>query len=81
MDALSIESIKEAIAKLPDQDKLSLAAWLNMITMDDWDREMQRDFSSGGRGAKFLEQVKSEIAEGPVEHIQRGFDDRFPHRS
>jgi hypothetical protein len=81
MDVLSIESIKDAITKLPEQEKVSLAAWLNMITMDDWDRQMQRDFSAGGRGTKFLEQVKREIAEGPVEPLQKGFDDRFPHRS
>jgi len=70
MEALSVESIKDAIAKLPEQEKVSLAAWLNMITMDEWDRQMQRDFSSGGRGTKFLEQLKREAAEGPVEPIQ-----------
>jgi hypothetical protein len=64
MDVPSVESIKDAIAKLPEQEKVSLAAWLNMITTDDWDRQMQRDFSPGGRGTKFLEQVKREIAEG-----------------
>jgi hypothetical protein len=68
MDVLSIESSKDAITKLPEQEKVSLAAWLNMITMDDWDRQMQRDFSVGGRGTRLLE-VEREIADGPVERI------------
>lgn len=32
--------------------------------MDDWDREMQRDFSQGGRGARLVEKVKAEIRAG-----------------
>jgi hypothetical protein len=44
MSVLTVEAIKEAIAALPEKDQQSLAAWLNLQTMDDWDRQMQRDF-------------------------------------
>ena len=35
---MNVEAIKEAIAGLPEDDKLSLAAWLNLQTMDEWDK-------------------------------------------
>jgi hypothetical protein len=49
--------------------------------MDDWDREMQRDFAPGGRGREFLEQVKREIAEGKTRPIEEGFAERRRRRS
>jgi len=76
MSALTVEAIKEAIAALPENDQQSLAAWLNLQTMDDWDRQMQRDFSPGGKGTRFVEQVKREIAQGPVRPAEEGFAKR-----
>ncbi|HEY4085883.1 MAG TPA: hypothetical protein VGM43_08085 [Bryobacteraceae bacterium] len=40
----SLESIKEAIGSLPENERTSLVAWLNLNSMDDWDRQMRRDF-------------------------------------
>jgi hypothetical protein len=76
----TVEDIKQAIAELPEEDRMSLAAWLNLQTMDEWDREMQRDFSAGGRGMKFLDQVKREIAEGETRPIEEGFAERRRRR-
>ena len=73
---LTVEAIKEAINKLPDEDKVSLTSWLNGETMDDWDRQMQRDFSPDGRGTKFVEQAQREIAEGTVRPLSEGFANR-----
>jgi hypothetical protein len=78
---MTVEDIKVAIAALPEQDKLSLAAWLNLQTMDDWDRQMQKDFSPGGRGAKFLEQVQREIDESSSQPIEQGFAKRRRRRA
>ena len=64
MGALSVEAIKDAIAGLPEQEKAALAAWLNAQTMDEWDSEMQRDFSPGGRGQHLVEKVKAEVRAG-----------------
>ncbi len=77
---LTVEAIKEAINKLPDEDKVSLTSWLNVQTMDDWDRQMQRDFSPGGRGEKFVEQAKREIAEGVAEGTVRPLSEGFSNR-
>ena len=85
MPALSIDDMKAAITNLDDEDRLSLTSWLNLQTMDGWDRQMQRDFSPGGRGARFLEQVKREVAEGvasgTVRPIEEGFAIRRERRS
>jgi hypothetical protein len=78
---MTVEDIKQAIAGLPEDDKVSLAVWLNLQTMDEWDRQMQRDFAPGGRGMEFLEQVKREIAERKPRPIEEGFAKRRHRRS
>ena len=77
---LTVEAIKEAINKLPEEDKVSLTSWLNVQTMDDWDRQMQRDFSPGGKGAKFLEQAKRETAEGLAQGTVRPLSEGLAER-
>ena len=61
---MTVEAIKEAIADLSEEDKVSLAAWLSLQTMDEWDKQMEQDFSREGRGMAFVEQVQREIEEG-----------------
>ena len=73
---MTVEAIKEAIADLPAEEKVSLAAWLNLQTMDDWDKQMEQDFSPGGRGMAFVEQVQREIAEGKARPMEEGFAER-----
>ena len=46
---MTVEAIKDAITKLPDEDRRSLAAWLNDLEYDEWDRQMVADFTPGGR--------------------------------
>ena len=77
---LTVEAIKEAINKLPEKDKVSLTCWLNTQTMDDWDRQMQRDFSPAGKGQEFLEKVKREVAEGVAEGTVRPLSEGFANR-
>jgi hypothetical protein len=80
MTILTVETIKDAISRLTEEDKVSLTAWLNVQTMDSWDLQMQRDFSPGGKGMKFQEQVQREIesglAEGTVRSMAEGFAER-----
>ena len=61
---MTVDSIKDAITALSESDRHSLAAWLNEFDYDDWDKQMAKDFSPGGRGMGLVEQVKREIAEG-----------------
>lgn len=61
---MSIDAIKEAISRLPDDERHSLAAWLNELDYDAWDREMVADFSTGGRGAALVEAIEREVSQG-----------------
>jgi hypothetical protein len=61
---MTVEAIKGAIAGLPEDDRHSLAAWLNDLDYDAWDRQMAKDFTPGGRGSAWAEKVKRQIAEG-----------------
>ncbi len=67
-----MDAIKEAIAELPEDERHSLAAWLNEIEYDDWDKQMVKDFSPGGRGMAWVEKVKREIAEGKATSLEEG---------
>ena len=69
---MSIDAIKEAISRLPDDERHLLAAWLNQLDYDDWDQEMVVDFSSGGRGMALVESIKREIAQGKAIPLQDG---------
>ena len=69
---MTVEAIKEVIAALPEDDRHSLAVWLNELDYDDWDRQMVKDFSPGGRGAVWAERVKRDIAEGKAIPLEQG---------
>ena len=61
---MTIDALKDAITGLPDEDKITLATWLNIQMMDEWDRQMARDFTTGGRGAHLIEKIKADIRGG-----------------
>ena len=69
---MNLEAIKEAITDLPRDEKSRLAAWLLQQDMDDWDGQMQRDFSPGGRGAALVKKVKEDIAAGRFKPMDAG---------
>jgi hypothetical protein len=69
---VTVEAIKEAIARLPEYERHSLAAWLNELDYDDWDRQMVADFSPGGRGMALVEEVRREIAQGKAVPFEEG---------
>ena len=58
---MTLEALKQAIAELPAYEKAALATWLNEQEMDEWDRQIQKDFSPGGAGARLLEKVKADV--------------------
>ena len=63
---MTMEAIKEAITELPRAEKTRLAAWLLQQDVEEWDRQIQEDFSSGGRGMTLLEEAKADVREGRV---------------
>jgi hypothetical protein len=71
---MTVEDIKEVIVGLPEEDRHSLAAWIIDLDYDEWDKQMVRDFSPGGRGAAWASRVKQQIADGQSRPMQEGFD-------
>ena len=69
---MNVDAIKEAISELPENDKVTLAAWLTLQTMDEWDREMPHDFSPGGRGYQLVDKVKAQIRAGSFRPMPEG---------
>jgi hypothetical protein len=61
---MKLEALKQAFAELPDEEKAALATWLNEQEIDEWDRQMQEDFSPGGRGIHVVDKVKADIRAG-----------------
>jgi hypothetical protein len=63
---MTVESIKEAIAELPAEQKTSLAAWLLQQDMGEWDKQIEEDFSPGGRGMALMEEAEADVQAGRV---------------
>jgi hypothetical protein len=64
VEDMTVDAIKEVIAGLPDYERATLAAWLIEREYDEWDRQMSKDFSPGGRGHHLVEKVKQQIEAG-----------------
>ena len=63
---MTVESIKQAIAELPAEEKTSLAIWLFQQDMEEWDRQIEEDFSPGGRGMALMEEAEADVRGGRV---------------
>jgi hypothetical protein len=61
---MDIVDIQHAIEALPLEQQAALLNWLAERDRLQWDREIERDFSPGGRGAKLLEHVKAQVRDG-----------------
>lgn len=58
---MTLEAIKQAIAELPEREKITLVAWLKQQDVFAWDKEIEDDFSEGGAGMALLEKWDAEI--------------------
>ena len=75
-----MEAIKEVIAALPEDERHSLAAWLNELEYDEWDNQIAMDFSPGGRGMVWGETIKADIAAGKFRPVEQHCTERKTRR-
>ena len=68
---MTVEAIKEAIASLSEQERASLAAWMIEQDYDEWDMQITRDFSPGGRGHPIVDRVNRDINEGKFTPLKK----------
>jgi hypothetical protein len=66
---MTLRAIKEAITELTPDEKTRLAAWLLQQDRKEWDRQIEEDFSPGGRGMALLEEAKGDVHEGRVKSM------------
>jgi hypothetical protein len=59
-----VEEIKAAIEQLTPEERRELAALLNPIEDDDWDRQMKKDAEPGGKLDRLMEAATKEYHEG-----------------
>lgn len=69
---MTVEAIKEAIAQLSPLERRQLAEWFDELKEDKWDRQMEEDFSPGGRGAHLVEKIDRQIAAGNFTSLEEG---------
>ena len=66
---------KDAIVHLSVPERQKLAEWFGELQEDEWDRQMAKDFSQGGR-AHLVERIDREIdrtiAMGNVTSLEEG---------
>jgi hypothetical protein len=67
-----VEAIKDAIVHLSEQERKQLTVWFEELEEEDWDRQMERDFRPGGRGAHLLEQIDRQIDAGDFTSLEEG---------
>lgn len=71
---MTMEALKSAMAKLPLEERHSLASWLQELECDAGDKQTVQGLSPGGRGITWVDKVKREIAEGRTIALQQGRD-------
>ncbi len=69
---MTAEAIKQEISHLSEVDRKQLMDWIGELEEQAWDREMERDFAPGDRGADLIEKVDREIAEGKFTSLEEG---------
>ena len=56
---MTVGEIKVLITHLSDEERAQLATWLLGLDREAWDRQIEADFSPGGKGIKLLDEVDS----------------------
>jgi Arc/MetJ-type ribon-helix-helix transcriptional regulator len=77
---MTVEAIKDAISHLSEQQRKELADWFEALEEEAWDRQMEQDFSPGGRGDHLLEKIDRQIDAGNFTPLEEGLRQRHvPH--
>ena len=61
---MSLSEIEKAVDELPPKELAKLAAYVARRDKLAWDRELEEDFSPGGKHEKVLEKIDAEIDAG-----------------
>jgi hypothetical protein len=59
---MTLETIKEAIKHLPEEERRKLAGWFEGLEEAVWDADLKRDFAPGGKGERLAKEIRREIS-------------------
>ena len=68
---MDLAEIQHAIEELPKEQQAALATWLAERDQAEWDAEIERDFASGGAGAAFIDEMKSDVRAGRFRPLRK----------
>ncbi len=63
----TVEKLAEQVKALPERELDEFLSWLadyEQEHSDEWDKEIEQDFQSGGRLSSVLDRVRGDIAAG-----------------
>lgn len=78
---MTMEALKDAITQLPAPERRHLAQWFDELQEDEWDRQIERDFSPGGRAAHLAERIDRQIEAGEGTSLDEGLRIRREQRN
>ena len=78
---MTLQDIKEAVVHLSESERRQLTEWFDELKEDEWDRQMEKDFSAGGRGMAWGEKVEADIAAGKFTSLEEGLRLRREQRA
>jgi hypothetical protein len=84
-EGMTLEDIKEAVVHLSETEREQFAHWFEELAEEAWDKEIERDFKPGGRGAHHVEKIDREIdravASGNIMPLEEGLRTRREQRA
>ena len=78
---MTMEAIKEAIVHLSEPERRQLTVWFDELKEDEWDSQIEKDFSPGGRGIAWGEKIEADIAAGKFTSLEKGLRLRSGRRA
>ena len=72
-----VEKIAEQVKALSERELEEFLSWLadyELEHSDGWDKEIERDFQSGGRMSSILDRVRADIAAGRTKPLDEIID-------
>ncbi|SPF56147.1 conserved hypothetical protein [Candidatus Sulfopaludibacter sp. SbA4] len=70
--AMNVRTIKEEIEHLSAAGRRELADWFAELEAQAWETEIEPDFSPGGAGMPFLEEMKADSRDGKFKPFKEG---------
>ena len=84
-EGMTLDAIKDAVVHLSEAEREQFARWFEDLAEEAWDREIERDFATGGRGAHPVEEIDRKIdhviASGNVTSLEDGLRARREQRA